>query len=290
MENSLRHELHTKAVLLSRQHKKLEAEIIKVLQEIDSQDIYRDLGYSSLFDYATTCLGFTDSVAYGFITVARKALEIPELFEALTHGVITVNTAKRITSAMTQENAAFLLEKASTMTQRELEREVAQINPRFEVKESARYISRERLEIKLCLSDEVLTKLQRVQNLESQKQRRPCNMEATIETMVEEYLKRHDPIQKAERAQSRKQKPFARRVQNKSRAPIPKATKHEVNLRDKAQCTFINPTTNLKCTNQRWLEVHHIKPVSLGGENTTNNLTTLCSGHHKTIHHLQLLL
>ncbi|MBI2605974.1 MAG: HNH endonuclease [Deltaproteobacteria bacterium] len=40
----------------------------------------------------------------------------------------------------------------------------------------------------------------------------------------------------------------------------------------------------MRCEQKRWLQVHHIKPVSLGGGNTLENLTTLCSGHHRMRH------
>ena len=38
------------------------------------------------------------------------------------------------------------------------------------------------------------------------------------------------------------------------------------------------------CTSQRWLEIHHIVPVSQGGRDEISNLTTLCHAHHKQRH------
>lgn len=70
------------------------------------------------------------------------------------------------------------------------------------------------------------------------------------------------------------------------RRSIPAATEHAITLRDGARCTATNPN-GLRCKGMRWLHVHHIVPVSLGGANTPENLTTLCSAHHG-MRHLEL--
>jgi 5-methylcytosine-specific restriction endonuclease McrA len=36
-----------------------------------------------------------------------------------------------------------------------------------------------------------------------------------------------------------------------------------------------------KCERTTRLEIHHIKPLSLGGENKPSNLITLCQKHHR---------
>ena len=71
------------------------------------------------------------------------------------------------------------------------------------------------------------------------------------------------------------QKPFT------SRTPIPSQLRHQVNLRDQGKCSEPG------CNQERWLETHHIIPVSQGGQNTLENLKTLCFSHHK-LEHLEL--
>ncbi|MGZ3709718.1 MAG: HNH endonuclease [Bdellovibrionota bacterium] len=58
---------------------------------------------------------------------------------------------------------------------------------------------------------------------------------------------------------------------------------HAVNLRDEVQCTQVS-SDGKRCANRRWLEIHHLKPVSEGGKNEAGNLTTLCSAHHRVEH------
>jgi 5-methylcytosine-specific restriction endonuclease McrA len=62
------------------------------------------------------------------------------------------------------------------------------------------------------------------------------------------------------------------------RKPLATQVRHQVNLRDQGKCDREN------CEEQRWLDIHHIIPVNQGGQNTLENLRTLCRGHHKLEH------
>ena len=59
--------------------------------------------------------------------------------------------------------------------------------------------------------------------------------------------------------------------------------KHQIRLRDGFQCAHTG-SKNDRCTNRRWLEIHHKVPLSQGGSNNLSNLQTLCSAHHRTLH------
>ena len=61
-------------------------------------------------------------------------------------------------------------------------------------------------------------------------------------------------------------------------ATIPPATRRMVLTRDRHRCTTAG------CEHTRFLEVHHIKPRVLGGNNRPDNLTTLCSTCHRLWH------
>jgi hypothetical protein len=178
---------------------RLEAELIEVLQEIDEKKCFRELGYTSLFEYATKALNLSESTAYGFIAVARKAKEVPRLQEAIKKNELTVSRARRITSVVTNENAFDFILKAQTLTQRELEKEVVRANPKAAVIERSRYVTPERLELKLGASEDLLMKLRRAQDIESQRAGRHCSLEETIAAALGIYLERKDPVEKAKR-------------------------------------------------------------------------------------------
>jgi hypothetical protein len=73
------------------------------------------------------------------------------------------------------------------------------------------------------------------------------------------------------------------------RRPLSASEKHAVFLRDQGRCTFVNARGE-RCNTDRWLHVHHIKPVSQGGTNDPANLTVICSAHHDLIHQLSFAL
>ena len=64
---------------------------------------------------------------------------------------------------------------------------------------------------------------------------------------------------------------------------MPAKVFHQVQLRDQGRCCYTNEKGQ-RCSSKRFLEVHHLKPVSQGGNNDLINLMLLCSGHHKALH------
>jgi len=66
---------------------------------------------------------------------------------------------------------------------------------------------------------------------------------------------------------------------------IPAKVAHQVSLRDRGECTFTG--AHGKCRESRWVDVHHLTPVSQGGTSVLDNLTTLCASHHRYLHGLE---
>jgi hypothetical protein len=127
-----------------------------------------------------------------------------------------------------------------------------------------------------------MKKLRRVQDLLSQKRRMAASLENSLEELLEFYLERNDPLEKAKRNLP-KNLPGPGPGQNGTgRRPLTAQTKHQINLRDQGQCTHVDG--DKRCENRRWLEMHHRVPVSQGGLNEPNNLTTLCWAHHRMQH------
>jgi 5-methylcytosine-specific restriction endonuclease McrA len=267
--------------------------------------VFYDLGYRSLMDYAISGLGLTPDVAYNHCTVAKKSQELPEVRKAVSEGVLSVSAARHLAPVLTKENEKELVALGSRLTQSELRREVARRNPEMnEAPEKARYVREDRLALELRVSEELMKKLRRAQDLTSESQRKLCSLEATLEAMVEIFLEKRDPLKKAERAKGRAEKaetnqvaspglpledqratPQARIIRKASpyRTPVPALLKHQILLRTQGQCTEKTPDGK-RCKQTRWLQLHHVRPLSEGGENTLENLTVLCSGHHRTTH------
>lgn len=273
--------LHNEALLCVEGCKRSDSKLISALQEIDKEKAFLELGFSSLFTYACRGLKLGESDAYRYINVARKAAQVPALQKAIDEGELNVSKASRITSVINTENSSDWIKKAEDMPQKELELEVVKENPKKSPKrERIRPVTATRAELRLGISLELEKKLTRIKTLLSQKKSKPCSLEEVLEALTDSYLKKQDPIQKAERHQKRKDQP-------KTRKPIKAEVKHEVTLRDQGQCAFISPL-GIRCEAKQWTQLHHKKPVSQGGENTVANLITLCSSHHRWLHQRQL--
>jgi hypothetical protein len=147
----------------------------------------------------------------------------------------------------------------------------------------------------LAVSEEWAELLKQTKDRLSQKEGRSISTEEALLIVMSEAQLRDDPVKKAERAEVRRKSKSNARSENgssekwrdgrqprKSRHRPAEAT-HQINLRDKCQCVYVNAKGE-RCVNRRWLDHHHIKPFSEGGTHTAENLETLCRAHHRIRH------
>ncbi|MCM2282310.1 MAG: HNH endonuclease [Bdellovibrionaceae bacterium] len=198
--------IHSRACDAVEKLKSCEAELIRCLQEVDRLLVHRFLGYNSLFQYALHALKLSESQSYAYITVARKARELPQLQEAISTGELTVSKAVRITSVISEENQQKWIGLALELPKRDLEREVARANPRAARPEQARFLDAHTLELNTPLSEAGYKKLERVRELMAYGAGEWISLEKTIEALAEFYLERKDPVLCADRVQRRRAK------------------------------------------------------------------------------------
>jgi hypothetical protein len=261
--------IHNRALEAAGRFKKAEAELVEILGEIDRSRTYRELGYPSLFQYCVQALGLSENVSVAFIIVARKARQIPALQTALNEGVLSVSKAKKIAPVLSRDNQEEWIARAIHLNTRALEQEVVKVEPREATPERIRPVSENRLEVRLGISAELREKLERVQDLESQRRRKAASLEETLEALLEVYLEVKDPIRRAERILKK--------------LPVTGTINHVVALRDGRRCTF-HDARGVRCSNRRWIDVHHLRPRCEGGGDTADNLVTLCASHHRMAH------
>ncbi|MGZ3695252.1 MAG: HNH endonuclease [Bdellovibrionota bacterium] len=239
--------LHQRALRIVQEIQSREAELIRILQEIDSKKSYLALDFTSLFVYATRGLGLSEASAYQYISVSRKAREVPELLTALERREITVAKAKSICSAITDENKYHWLKLAKTHSTRELEASVSVATGRDETKVLVTHRGRDLLS--------------RAQEILAQKYQRPVTAGEALEFLAESFLSKEDPLLK---------KPTLH-------------VKSKVRQRDKGKCQFKLRDGKI-CGSKTWTHFHHIESKADGGQDTPDNLTTLCAAHHRMVH------
>jgi hypothetical protein len=117
--------VHRAALAAVRELETNEVRVITTLQECDRLLVYRFLGYGSLVSYAIEALELSKHQAYDYTSVARKAVELPALHEALTRGEVSVAKARRVMSVITSDNCEWWLKLLKSSRKRDIERAVA---------------------------------------------------------------------------------------------------------------------------------------------------------------------
>lgn len=123
-------------------------------------------------------------------------------------GELSLNQARKLTPVLSAQNSRAenlkWIEMGKNLSQRQLEKEVAKVRPRTAVPEKATYISDNLLALQFAVSEELMLKLRRVQDLVSQNTSSSASLEESLEQMVELFLKLKDPVRKAKRVVAKK--------------------------------------------------------------------------------------
>jgi hypothetical protein len=221
--------LHEEACAFARQHSESEHGLCRTLREIGESQLYLKFGYSRLFYYAVRELKLSESVASMTITVARKTAMIPELRTVVDEERLSVSKASRIVSSITIENASELIAFAQTHTTNEINEEMARRNPEKPCRDSVRHIGNGLVEVRAQISTSIYEKYQRAQSLLASKGK-PTTLEGVLNESLDLFLDRHDPVRKAERAQSRAAKRTEQGVEETQSKPTEHAEAQEVRM------------------------------------------------------------
>jgi hypothetical protein len=278
--------LHEKAITMVKKYLASENELLEIIQEIFDTKAFRELGYRSLHEYCVIALKLTDAQAYAFTSILKKNQEVPMLKEAIQKGELSLNTARKIVSVITPETQKDWIEKAKTLRQKELEKEIVKTHPEKGVRSRIKPITETKRELRCLIDKDLESMMERIQDLESQRTKKPVTLEEALMAMAKLFLEKKDPIEKAKRCHEREKVKVTTPAKEiklqfaklSARRKIPTPILRQVHLRDRGQCQAPN------CQEKRWLQVHHIKPWAHGGGHELNNLLTLCFFHHRRVH------
>ena len=201
----------------TREYRRAEIKLLDIVCQMDQSKAFYHLGYSSLFSYVTSRLKLSEAVAYNFINVARKSHEVPELKQEIARGKITVSKAKKITPVITKENKTQWLNLAQSTSLKKLEKKVAMASPKQAIREEMKYIepSKEikekvsikqnipRVQLQLGVDEKTMLKFRRAQDLLSQNRSKSCDLEQTLDAVLDQFLQKYDPVKKAQRQKNR---------------------------------------------------------------------------------------
>ncbi|AKU95574.1 hypothetical protein AKJ09_02238 [Labilithrix luteola] len=280
------------------------ARLIVYLVEIEERRLHLELACSSMFDFCTRRLGFSEGEAFRRLTAARLVRRLPVLLDAIAPGRIHLSSLVLLPDLLTEANVDEVVAAASGKTRREVEELVARMAPKPDVMPSIRRlpersasgrhgasrtssplpqttppslqlkpIAESRYRVQLTANESLRDKLELARTLMSH--RNPSGdlaviVEQAVDLLIEKLSK--EKLGTASRA--RRSKPSAKR------GHVTRAARREAFERDGMQCSFVGENGE-RCPARCFLEIDHVTPRALGGSAEAENLRILCRAHNR---------
>lgn len=262
--------------------------LIEVLREVNSRMLYAELGYSSLWEFATQYLGLSAGAAHRRIAALKLSQEIPAVKEALEEGRLKLSTAAQMQSFFQQEKKngkvytrhekLDLLQEVQCLSTRECEKKLFALSPESIPQEKVRPVSEFQTELRVVLDQETLDKLQKLKELQFP--------DATYAELIR-YLADLG-IQAAEKKKGisgSTQAPTPAPEVKKSPEPgirlyVSKIDKRKLYQRSGGQCEYVSPDGK-RCFSRYRIQIDHIQALALGGLSEFSNYRHLCWTHNR---------
>lgn len=291
------------------------ADIVSYLAEVDSRQIYREQGYSSLFSFCTQALRYSEGAAQRRIIAARCLRSNPEVYELLKEGKVSLCALSEVAKVITPENKREILDLSQGLPKQEAQKLAAQYQPAAQPKretirakkvvvapitatmkvtqgnlltpgeDTKPSTSLVAVEERFSLSLEVDAECMELIN-DAKRYSGKVKLSDLMKVVLKEYVKRKKPAVTATpvtatpiaKTETRRSKTEESRVLKPSRY-ISRKVKDEVRVRDGERCTYVSPEGR-RCGEMVGLQFDHAIPFSHGGESSRENLRLKCSAHN----------
>lgn len=305
---------------LAASERKITAEILDCIREIERFKIHLEMGYPSVMEFLVRECGYSETSALRRIDAARIVNAIPETREELKNGNLNLSQIAIVAQSVRQKEKLGV--KVNLETKKELIKAV-QHKRTFEVQKIAAQIldlpvvqmekvkvqADESVRIEFSLTKAEMEILNKAKELLGHVKPGMNVMELVV-LMAERVVKEKDP--------ARTVRKMCKKVNGDESAPVPGANsdsasdlKLENSARDsqmlrarlKAEyairptrvrafvrrqvfqrdqgCQWVDPASKLKCGSRHLLEVDHKVPRWAGGENDLENLELKCRAHNQ---------
>ncbi len=276
--------------------------------EILARGLFRELGYSSMPQYARVELGFSETRISDFMRLARKLDQLPAVKTALPE--IGYTKAREIVAVASPQTEAAWVEAARSGTREQLTAKIKRVKAQARRPGAALFAPPDEpalaAEVPVRISVEFTPEqFARWEALWEQVRKRGTTgdrAEILLEALAalgETFPrgKSDAPVQihvhqcvscgEVETGGRKLSRADAERLQcdaaisepgRRNTTTIAPKTRREVLARDRHRCQAPG------CGRQRFLEVHHKTPRNAGGTNDAANLVTLCASCHRLWH------
>jgi hypothetical protein len=181
---------------LVRSSDDLEVKILYRLDEIRCRGLDSAMGYGSTTRFAVEVLGMTPDQAAKRLAALTNCRQWPELMVLLEKGAISLSTVNMVGPKLTEANKDLLLGDLAGKSTRETRLLLASVDAEGRRREGARMV-----DLRLSLSEEVLARWEHARSLVAKAKMKP--LEEALTEIVDDFLARHDPVAKAQRARQR---------------------------------------------------------------------------------------
>jgi hypothetical protein len=273
-------ELHSKLLQLVREERRLLADILTHLKEVERRKLYCDYRRTSLFDYAVKELGYSEDQAQRRIEAMRLLKDLPEIAPAIRDGRLTItniaqaNQFFRHTQPTRDEKVAFM-NSIENKTKREVEREIAARAPALPRPERTRATTASKSQLTIELPNETLEMIAQLKGALAHEYPNMTTAEL-ITLLAREKLSELRPEAESTPATTDAARPAPARMPDasannsnpKRSRYIPRQLRRALHTHAQHKCA--------NCGSQHALEIDHIHPFAQGGAHAPNNLRILC--------------
>ena len=296
------YQLHETNIDLAEKQRRITLDQLSHLNETESRRLYSKFNCASLFAYCVQELKMDDGTAGRYVSAARLLVELPEVEERILKGTTQMTSVaqagvffrreKKQGQVFELEEKRLILEKLDTKTTREVDRILISesSNPEIHFKEKFTLKSDKMTEAMLQFDNETMEDLNRLREIWSHAMPH-AKFADLIKHAVRSEVLREDPLEKAKRSVARAAKAESRKSADETSAtPAPESTpalernaavKRNVWLRDRGECTFVDPRTGEFCGSRHFVEEDHIVPKAVGGEYSAENIRLRCRAHNQ---------
>lgn len=251
--------LETKKLVLAEKASTLK--VLMFLEEVHRRKLFIEYGHSTLMKYMVSELGYSESESWTRIQAMKLIVEVPKVKEKIESGEMSLCNAAEINEAIRQNNRPKGQNNEARPTKKELI-DKALDNAKLPTRKLKEVLNPGVREKRIVLNERLLKKMEKLIGDMSEVE--------LIETLLDEKLKSLE-LSKSSRT-SKKPSVNSRYIpKHVERASFTRAG-HQCEARDES---------GRRCTERRNLQLDHIKPYAIGGDNSEQNIRVLCSGHNQ---------
>ena len=162
-------ELISKTKFISNEEKRLTAELLHYLAEIERRRLFAKMGYKSIFDLCVKYLNYGESSAWRRIDAMRLLKDVPSVEGKIIDGTLTLTNVSAISTFLrkdktyTKEKKEELVKTIENKSKKEVEKIIAKLSPMKELpREKEKPLNETKTQIQFNADNALLNKLKTI--------------------------------------------------------------------------------------------------------------------------------